>query len=1114
MVHHRPPHLQVLEERLANRTGHPWTALVGRMPIAERGVLGLKCVGLSDEVDLLWLKWPTGSDRCFLAVPLRVSSQGIILALPQQAIPEETLAEADEGLGDGLVGPHFMVEVTAQTDEEEPLLLQILIVEFAMAVRLQLDRKGLRTRRNAVGFGETLQTLPSFQELNTSVTAWIEGGAEARLEDYYTAAEEPMPPEPPVEMGAIVEQLRQIQQAMDQRFSYLEGRVNQVTARPGGERASPSMPGASARNEPERDRTQELLEGVRDQVRRPPPRMRDEPRRTGETAVEALMAAEGPARGSKEASTLDDFLKVALLKLLKGQKETKTSTWTPFLGRGRERHEWGRSERQLVFFKQGRPWHRSCGKAALSDEVSSRSLPRTNGTAHDESSGGCGVGALDPIAVCTNMPGGQIPHSRVLPRGIRPCPQAAIGEQAKASSSAGASHDGGARAVPDRRVLDCGRTPHRHGRTSLGTLGHAGSGGAPQTIRLYEALRSHLDRCPHQRAEGGGVAGQEEERRPEAKSQRSRKRWKGREQHVKPPAPGVREQHGSTQARRQGPLAWLEDWCRELKNMNLPLAKYFRSTFVLPEGTSKAPSKSTDLFPCPPPYPWVVEKPLGLGKSRRQRARWEVRRSSELWVNLMVCALSHEALSLEVAPLRGRCGVSLSSSQERMCSFLKSLSSSVVRLGSDASGSGLRLPMTADRLTRLRNHLSAFEELPYASRRRSQGPRDNSFTATQALPVIAERLSLPSEVRDLDPRPFLSPEFRKIYEDPDSSLKSDAEMPEPIRVKGTANRSELLKVMSRWDGLGRLFICKSTEVSPLDRCELFAVAKDVDKDRQILHRKRRNQRERHLAGASKNLPHGVLLCQLPLGKELVCACSVDDVKDFYHAYVASESRARSSPVGPFFRVSEVAHLKSCQKALAEGRIRKHDLVACCFQGLGMGDHAAVDIAQESHVNLIRTYGGMRSNETLTYRKPVPNTPEGFYEGIMIDDHLGVQLLKRQASQKATLAQPGRDLEAFGCAAQAYADTGLETHPKKRVRRGLHVKVWGETGAGTIVGPGSALGGDGLAWSSGPKRSRRCHGPFVHSSVGPCSASCTMFIKNRAPEQPMSRSDFPLGLETN
>ena len=276
----------------------------------------------------------------------------------------------------------------------------------------------------------------------------------------------------------------------------------------------------------------------------------------------------------------------------------------------------------------------------------------------------------------------------------------------------------------------------------------------------------------------------------------------------------------------------------------------------------------------------------------------------------MVCALSQEALGVEVGPLRGRRGCSLTTKQTEMVNFLKTLAMSVVRLGNNSTGCGMRLPATSGRLRQLREQLNEFENFPYAepSRKFQCGGRSSAFTATQALPVVAERLSLPEGVQDFDPRPFLSPEFRHLYEKPDDFLKPESEQGPPFPAKGTATRSELLKVFERWDKLGRLYICGARDVSPLDRCELFAVAKGKGRDRQILHRKRRNQRERHIVGASKDLPHGVLLCQLPLEDRFICASSVDDVKDFYHAYSATEDRARSSPVGPTFRAAEVQHL--------------------------------------------------------------------------------------------------------------------------------------------------------------------------------------------------------------
>ena len=423
----------------------------------------------------------------------------------------------------------------------------------------------------------------------------------------------------------------------------------------------------------------------------------------------------------------------------------------------------------------------------------------------------------------------------------------------------------------------------------------------------------------------------------------------------------------------------------------------------------------------------------------------------------MVVGLSSQALGCDVAPERGRCGVPLSKGQLTMVDFLKTLATSMCRLGDSSAGCGSRLPAASTRLDVLREQLEQeVNSVPYANveKKFHNDGMSSDFSATTALPVVADRLSLPAEVKDFDPRPYLSPLFRQIYEAPDDFLLPPEDQPLAVKAKGTASRKELVRVFDRWDQLNRLHVCPAREVSSLDRCELFAVYKDDDKDRQILHRNKRNKRECHHQGASKDLPHAVMLCQLPLEDRFVAASSVDDVKDFYHAYAASEARARSSPVGPSFHFSEVCHLKACQDALRDGKIRKDDMLACCFQGLGMGDHAAVDIAQESHVNLLRSFGGMRDEETMMYRRPLPYPPTGYYEGIMIDDHLGIQLLERRSSIKQTLEQSGRDLEAFDLAREAYQHANLEAHEKKKVRRSMEVKAWGAELEGWqgLVGP--------------------------------------------------------------
>ena len=353
--------------------------------------------------------------------------------------------------------------------------------------------------------------------------------------------------------------------------------------------------------------------------------------------------------------------------------------------------------------------------------------------------------------------------------------------------------------------------------------------------------------CLDQSAEGGGLV---EEKRASSKPEAAwKRRWQGQGQQGE----GCQRVRGHRFLRwqplheiKKSPLdrdstdcfSWLKGVVYDIKNSDLNLGCYVRSTFeAAPNMESKTRRKGADMFPCPPPYPWTDAKNGCSRRSSRSVARWKVRRSVELWVNLMVCVLNHRPWIVVLHPLwEGEDAPLVKASLKWFLSW--GLCKICNRLGSDP-GCGLRLPAAADRVQHLREQFEEFSQLPYACGMRVFGKGDSNFAATQALPVVADRLSLPSEVQDFNPIPFLSPLFRKIYETPDEFLKNPDEMPDRIRIKGTATRAEMLKVFQRWDLLNRLHICRADQVNPDDRCEIFAVAKDAEKDRQILHRKRR-----------------------------------------------------------------------------------------------------------------------------------------------------------------------------------------------------------------------------------------------------------------------------------
>ena len=104
----------------------------------------------------------------------------------------------------------------------------------------------------------------------------------------------------------------------------------------------------------------------------------------------------------------------------------------------------------------------------------------------------------------------------------------------------------------------------------------------------------------------------------------------------------------------------------------------------------------------------------------------------------------------------------------------------------------------------------------------------------------------------------------------------------------------------------------------------------------------------------------------------------------------------------------------------------------------MGDNLAVEIAQQSHANVLKQLcGSMLTQESLRYRRPIPRSP--FIELLAIDDHVGIQLVSFPELKQNT---PKRDTYVFKAAGKAYKNVGLIQHPQKQKRNQT---------AGTILG---------------------------------------------------------------
>ena len=104
-----------------------------------------------------------------------------------------------------------------------------------------------------------------------------------------------------------------------------------------------------------------------------------------------------------------------------------------------------------------------------------------------------------------------------------------------------------------------------------------------------------------------------------------------------------------------------------------------------------------------------------------------------------------------------------------------------------------------------------------------------------------------------------------------------------------------------------------------------------------------------------------------------------------------------------------------------------------FAGLGMGDGAAVDIAEESHRVVLQHAGALIPEEDMIYHQLLPLGDSGYAEGVMIDDHVGCQLGPRDDGVWK-LHGHARDREVFEKAEETYRKVGMMINDKKKVRR--------------------------------------------------------------------------------
>jgi len=286
---------------------------------------------------------------------------------------------------------------------------------------------------------------------------------------------------------------------------------------------------------------------------------------------------------------------------------------------------------------------------------------------------------------------------------------------------------------------------------------------------------------------------------------------------------------------------------------------------------------------------------------------------------------------------------------------------------------------------------------------------------TTAVPLIAHRVALPSDLHVVPLARVLPPELARQYDGPTSAvalarplhdiLRLDAKQPlAPARIAGS--RSQYVALIGRMRAAGMIDFTDT----PLAVNGVFAVHKDADADRLIIDARPANRLFVDSPHVELANPSHLVQLQVPAGARMLTGKS--DLSNFYHHLGLPRW------MQPFF----------CLPPLSDEELRSLGLDPRTCGGhfpmcltLPMGFSHAVFLAQQAHLHVLYSSHAVQEKDNLLHRPcAAALSLEQVVHGVVIDDFflfaLDPQLAKR----------------TFERVLAAYAAAGFVVKPSKVV----------------------------------------------------------------------------------
>ena len=281
-----------------------------------------------------------------------------------------------------------------------------------------------------------------------------------------------------------------------------------------------------------------------------------------------------------------------------------------------------------------------------------------------------------------------------------------------------------------------------------------------------------------------------------------------------------------------------------------------------------------------------------------------------------------------------------------------------------------------------------------------------------------------------DPTPYLDPQSQRIFLDPLTTR--DPITPatrRPPRLRVHCSKSEKIRLFELLDSTDRLSFHAASDVTPYYGSGLFAVTKNLEKDRMILDSRGANLLESPPCRWIKSLASAELLTHYLLKPDEELLCSGNDLRDFYYFFKTTEARSRRNVLVGGLHPKSVGHLR----ALRPKHLDNTEIFGC-LNTLAMGDCQAVELAQSCHLGLALQNRITKKEELLALQKAVPRS--GTAVGLVIDDF--VTLSRRRIGEEG----PTEGAEKAERMQAAYKAAGLMPNEEKSFRDESESTFWG------------------------------------------------------------------------